>query len=427
MVYRIGLVVGLMVSSCPSFAAVLTFEQAAEIALRDNTDILQIRAQEDSAKHHQSQAWAPNTPQFSFTNSNSAKPLMMNEGASKSYGLQWTLGFPGKALIQSKQFGKQAESTREQGLEKEVSILVSLSNIYISISANKKLISILRQEVQKTQEVVQILLKKYAMGQASQVDLLSSKSAVAKLNHDLLNAQEMENVLQTQFLNILRKPESLDRAQELDSIEVPKITVAEIELIQVMLKNRHALKSADHQVAAADSAVWLAGMTALPDLQLTAAMNLYSLAASQPNPTLQRDYNFGFQINIPIFFPINELGTLRAARSDRAAIEYQADSTRLQAISDLKSNYALYNAGLRQLESIEKFLLPATKASYDLVLKSYALGKADYLRLADARNNWVSTQKDEVSQRSQLAQLFNALTLNVGCDFRHKEGPHACQ
>jgi len=419
-----------LLSSANSFAVpsrVLTFDEAAEIALRDNADILQIRSTEESAKAKESQALSPNEPSFSFMNNNASTPFRLTQGASKTYSLQWTLGFPGKSIFQSKQFAQTALSAREQGFEKEVSILVSLSNLYVTISSNNQLIKILQQEADRTNEVLKIIEHKYGLGQASQVDLLSSKSAVAKLNHDLLNATEMSKVLQAQFLTILRKPDANYEATPDIIIEVPEISSSQEQLIQTMLKNRHLIKSAEYQVGSASANSTFAAMQWLPDFQLTAAMQLYSIPNAQANPDLSRDYSFGFQVVIPIFYPVNERNTYRSAHSDQATAEFQADSTRLQSISDLKSNFTLYQAGYRQLKDMQSFLLPATKASYDLTIKSYALGKADYLRLADARNNWISTQKDELSKRAELAQLFNNITLNVGCDFRNKEGPHACQ
>ena len=407
-------------------ATVLTFEEAAKIALSDNADILQIRSTEESAKYKESQALSPNEPSFSFNNNNAATPFRLTQGASKSYSLAWTLGFPGKSIFQSKGFGDTALSARELGFEKEVSILVSLSNLYITISSNNQLIKILSQEALRTNEVLKIIEHKYSLGQASQVDLLSSKSAMAKLNHDLLNATEMSKVLQAQFLTILRKPDANYECTPDVLIDVPEITLGQEQLIQTMLKNRHLIKSAEFQVASADASSTLAAMQWLPDLQFTAAMQLYNLPNAQANPDLSRDYTFGFQVVIPIFYPVNERNIYRSAHADRATAEFQADSTRLQAISDLKSNYTLYMAGFRQLKDMQDFLLPATKASYDLTLKSYALGKSDYLRLSDARNNWIGTQRDELSKRSDLAQLFNNITLNVGCDFRNKDGPHAC-
>lgn len=406
---------------------VLSFEEAAAIALRDNTDIMQIRASEESAKHKETQALSPNSPFFIFNNNNAASPFRLIEGASKTYGLQWTLGFPGKAIIQSKQFSQTALSLREQGYEKEVSILVSLSNLFISISSNHQLTKILEQETERTSEVLKIIERKYSMGQSAQVDLLSSKSAVAKLNHDLLNARETSKVLQAQFLTILRKPEENFEAEPNALIEVPELTLSQEEMIQMMLRNRHLLKANEFQVESASANATSAAIQWLPDIQFNASMNLYSIPGAQVNSSLSRDYSFGFQLVFPIFFPINDRNVYRAARSDLSAAEYQSDSARLQAISDLKTNYTLYQAGFRQLKDMKQFLLPAAKATYDLTLKTYSLGKADYLRLSDARTNWIQTQKDELSKRAELAQLFNNLTLNVGCDFRNKDGIHACQ
>src|SRR5262249_24588863 len=130
---------------------------------------------------------------------------------------------------------------------------------------------------------------------------------------------------------------------------------------------------------------------------------------------------------VPIFFPLSEWTNIRAASKDREVAQLNEDSLRLNSLFNLQSAYTKFQASERQRENLNKFILPAAKASYDLVLKSYSLGRADYLRLNDARQVWIQAKRDYLSKTLESTMLYNALTLQVGCDLSGKEEAHACQ
>jgi len=71
-------------------------------------------------------------------------------------------------------------------------------------------------------------------------------------------------------------------------------------------------------------------------------------------------------------------------------------------------------------------VVPAAKASYDLTLLTYSLGKADFFQLDVSRKAWFDSQKDLLTKKQSVAQFYNQFISEVGCDFSKSEGPHAC-
>jgi outer membrane protein TolC len=146
-----------------------------------------------------------------------------------------------------------------------------------------------------------------------------------------------------------------------------------------------------------------------------------------PIPGVTRDYNMGIGIAIPIFFPFNELAGMKAARRDVSNAEYQLESLRIQAVADLQTIYMSIQAAEREVDNLTRFVVPAAKASYELTLLTYSLGKADYFRLNESRRAWLDAERDLLTKRQNAAQLYNQLIAQVGCDFSRNEGPHACK
>jgi cobalt-zinc-cadmium efflux system outer membrane protein len=421
--------IAILLSSVVAKAEVIsiTFEDAARLTLRGNPDLVGLRMQEESLKYRSRQALSPNNPVLSLNKNDIPGLAPFSQGASTVYGVAMTLGFPGKALAQSAQQEHLADSAREQALAKEIELLVSLSNVYIQLTANAKLRKILEEEYQKIQDVVRLIEKKYSLAQVSQVDLLNSRVAMQTLAHQIIVAEDDKKILLTLFRNIIRRPGESNLLPVVpDAIDVPELKFSFDELSVILLKNRHILKSAEFQKQAAGSALALASLAPFPDFQLSGAMNIYHLPAAQPIPDVSRDYSFGVGVAVPIFFPINELSGIHAANRDRDAAERQLESQRFSALADLESAVIKFETNERQKRDLVQLVLPAAKASYELTLKSYSLGRADYLRLNDARQNWINSQKDYLDKLSNGAQLYNHITQQVGCDLARREGPHAC-
>lgn len=84
-------------------------------------------------------------------------------------------------------------------------------------------------------------------------------------------------------------------------------------------------------------------------------------------------------------------------------------------------------AALSVYETSEKLVVPAAKASYDLTLLTYGLGKADYFMLNQSRQAWHDAQRDMLTKRQSAAQFYNQVITLMGCDIAKTEGPNACK
>jgi outer membrane protein TolC len=405
----------------------LSYEEAAVMALRDNPDLLAIRDAEEGFKLRSKQALSPNNPVFSYTRADVPGFSLSQEAAQTVYQINYTLGFPGKAFSQSATIRHQAESTREQALGKEVDLLVALSNNYIAFSVNQTFRKILIDEQKKDAELLKLLEKKYAASQAAKVDLLNAKVVSETIAQSILANQNDYDILVTQFLQLIRRPGEKGLLPIIpEKIIIPPVGQSFEELTGTMSRNRHSIIAAEKSVEGSQSSLTNTDLQAFPDFQFTAGVNNWISSSAAPNPGVLRDYTFGIAMSVPIFFPFNELVGIHAAQTDLGTAEALLDSARIQAVADLQTTYTSLIAADRELNGLEKLVLPAARESYGLTALTYSLGKADYFMLNQSRNTWLDSERQMLSKKQQVANLYNQLVDQVGCDITRTEGPHAC-
>ncbi len=406
----------------------LTYEEAVAIAFTDNVDLLAIREQEQSFKQRSAQALAPNEPVLSYNKNDVPGFSLTQKEAQAIYQLSWTLGFPGKALANSAVIRHQAEGAREQGSAQEIAIMTSLSNLYVSLATNEAFYKFYLDEQLRDRALRKLLEKKFAASQAAKVDLLNAEVVTQNIALNILeNRNDYETYL-TQFRQILRKPsDKLYFPKVPDKVSIPDILQTFDELVPLMLRNNHSISIAQKQVESSRATLTNASLQALPDFQLSAALNEWVPSAAPNGSSVLRDYSFGIGLQIPLFFALNELPGIHAARHDLGAAEHQYSSAQLQAISALQTAYTSLKASLKAVDVSQRLVVPAAKASYDLTLLTYGLGKANYFMLVQARQAWHDAERDLLTKRQSAGQFYNQLIAQMGCDPKKSEGAYVCK
>jgi cobalt-zinc-cadmium efflux system outer membrane protein len=413
-------------SSESSSVRTMAYPDAAKEMLQNNPDLSTVRSQEESLKFKSIQALAPNEPVFSFTKTDVPNPSIFSESGASVYDVAWTLGFPGKALANSRSLEHQAQALRETSFQKEIELLTTLSNVYVELSVNKSTIETLVEEQKRAAQTIFITQKRYSSAQAAQTDILNAKFYKTSVEHDILTQEAARDSLLIQFRTLLRQPEANIAPAITPDWENKVLDRNFDQLKTLMFDNRPQLKSVVYQKNAASSALTAAILSPFPDFQLNGAMNIYHVDNAAPVPGLNKSYTLGVGIVIPIFFPFNELSGIRSAKMDLSAAEFTEESARVNLISDLQNLYTKLESSRRLYKNTEEYVVPAAKANYTLSLKAFEIGRLDYLKLLDARKSWIQSQRDLLDHKKDLAEIVNSITLEVGCDWSRKGVPHAC-
>ncbi len=407
----------------------LDLPAAAKIALAESPDLLALHLQEEALRERAWQNLAPAEPTVNFSRNNLSALSLNAPTASKTTTLSMTIGFPGKAVSAFRGGRFQERSTRELGLSKEIDILAALRSLYAALWENGRVQALIAEEVQKEEDILKILERKYSMAQATQVDLLNAQVTLAGLKQNQIVAKDTRDLLLNQFLTLIKKPGSKEFAPRVpEDLAVPPLAQGFDALKETMLRNQHGLLSAQFAIRSLETALTQAELAPMPDLQLSVAKNTYEPNGVQPAYDFTRNYDYSASVGLalPIFFPFNELRGITAAKKDLAVARAQWESSYLAAVSQLQQLVITYQNTQREKDNLDSLVIPAAKASYDLNLRNYALGRADFLVLNDSRNTWLSAVQSRMDHDVALVSLYAQISQQLGCFIDDKEGTHAC-
>ncbi len=414
-------------SASDELGEAIGFAEAVKLALEGNYDLRGLRSQSASLNFRAHQALSPNSPTFTYSRNDLDGFTPAGVPYSEQYVISYTLGFPGKALASSAGLRHQSESAGDDSASKEIDLIVLLGSNFAAQKANRELDKILSAEVQNANSLIQLQETRYARAQAAQAEIMGSRVSLARLQQTYLANTNEFLALKTDFINILGRPAKHYTPRLDDELTAPRELPSEPTLDRLMTAHRPALRSLAHLAQASESALTNSRLAPLPDLTFSAGLNQYTNAATAPVSGLGRSYNLGVSVTLPLFFPFNEVQGIRAAKSDVSIAENKMKATQVQAASDLASAYLNYKALLEEIYQLEKTVIPAAKAYYELGRAAYSSGRSDFLRLNDARATYLSAQFDFIAKKKQLQTTFYQLVQLVGCDFTKSVGTHACE
>ncbi len=405
----------------------LPFDEALSIALNENPELLSLQNQSESLKAQAAQALSPSNPVFFVNRTDSQYPQPFNRSGITSVGMGISLGFPGKAILQRRSIRYQSESMAQQARAKEIELITDLSDVYVALATNAKLHAVLGAERRRVKALMSVLQEQIKVGKGAETDVLNLKVVDGNLAVELVNLDSERNTLVARFRQVINRPNDSDIEPLIpQTVSIPAMDLTSGRLVSVLEVNRPGLKAAAAQRKSTEASLRRAKMSPLPDFTLSGQVNNAHSPAMTNLPGYQRTYSFGGGITIPIFYPANERYGIKAAKRDLDVAKNQERNEYLAAVSGLHAAFANLQTARAQIYNYSRLVIPSAKANYDLVLTNYSLGKMDYLRLNDARENWLQAQRGYITTLLNGARLFNQIIRQLGCDPSQASGYYAC-
>lgn len=409
------------------FARSLSYDDALSIALSENPELLALQGESEALKARAAQALSPANPVVYVNRSDSQYPQPFSKSGITSVGMSLALGFPGKAILQRRSIRYQSEGLAQQARAKEVAIITDLSDIYVALATNSKLQGVLAAERRRIRELMPVLNEQIRVGRGSETDVLNLKVVDGNLAVELVNLESERKTLIARFHQILNRPNEVDLSPLVPaSVSIPAVDESAPRLVAILEANRPGLKAAAAQRKSAEAGLKRAKMSPLPDFMLSGQVNNAHSPATTNLPGYQRTYTFGGGISIPLFYPANEHYGIKAARRDLDVARHQERTEYLSAVSDLHVALLNLKTAQAQIRNFSHLVIPAAKANYELILTNYSVGKMDYVRLNEARQDWLTAQRNHLTTLRSGAQLFNQIVRQLGCDPSSGSGHYAC-
>ncbi len=400
-------------SGSRSGSQALDVTQLVQVALEVNPQVRAARARWESAEHSIKQAYAPNDPQVSYTNGDSA-----GDGFSRSSFhtllVSEAFQFPGKALLQGSQMKRSAEIVRLIYQATVRDTRAAVETTYYQLVLDSALSGVNAENVQNLEQVLKVTQVAYSANQVTQTDFISAEFDLAVARQLQLqyktNIENDETVLNQLLSRPPGAPLEFERALSFEALKIPLDTLVDRaeglrqEILEAALSERNS-----------NTALQLAKMEYLPDFTVSYFFDHYLLASAAPAPNRTEDHSWVIGANMPIFFWLKQNEDVARARTQLEASRYDLVSVKNQTAATVTSLYRSAQYGYQTAILYRESLIPLANEDFEVALIAYQSGKISFVALAaalrrgyDARVSYLQAANQFVANRVALEQAVGA-------------------
>jgi outer membrane protein len=419
-------------AAAPSAGPSLSLAQAEQNALRSQPAVRQAAGQTEAAAGRVEEARAGYLPQvtgtgtYERTTGNFApRPgalpatTIMNSagirwGATFNF---WSFGLTGSQLIYD--FNATADRWRSAAASHEsaesterATTLQALFNVrraYFNARAQRDLALVAEEAVANQKKHLDQIVEMVRAGMKSQIDLATQRTALANAQVQAVTAEN------TYLANLALLNQTMgmpsDRPFELTDTEMPAVPGEdgdEKQMIDGALKARPEIAAADRQRRAQELTVSADRGGYGPALSAIGSLTDVGTSLDKLTP----NWFVGATLSWALLQGGLTAGTVREARGNLAALEAQADATRLQVSVDVVQGRLAVRGAKASIGGAEEALSNA-REQLRLAEARYQTGQGSIIELADAQVAYTTAEAQEVSARyglaSARAQLLSAL------------------
>jgi cobalt-zinc-cadmium efflux system outer membrane protein len=374
---------------------VLTLEEALDLALRANPDILQAQQEIQLWQGQALQLTSWPLPEIAF--SREGLNLGRKKGESEiNFGLQQLIEFPEKRSLrrQSSQSGIEAASWRLEARKKIV--LSQVKKAYYLVGQAQEILAYYRSLLDFFNESLRTAQLRYEAGEVPYLDIVRLELEKLRLRNEILQA---EKDLEERWLdlNLLLGGEIGERREVEVKLKFEPLARSLEEILEEVSR-RPSLISLSQEVERTRAEVKLARKSLLPDIQI--AFYYPSLRTS----------SIGFQIGTSLpLWRSQQKGAVAQAMAQQRLAEIALEFERRQIISGVISLFNRIRSLEKRLELFEQSLLEETRSLLHLTISLYAQGKAGFLDLLDVyrlnRETYLAFLKTLFEHYLALAEL----------------------
>jgi outer membrane protein TolC len=206
----------------PSMATTLSVDEAVQIAVAANPQVLSAKAQYLSALHQIDQAYTPQDPEFNYSNNQSPNGLFHPYSISR--GISASLQFPGKGWLQGDEARRTAEIAKLTYQAAVRDTRAGAETTYYQTLLDSASVDIAAENAASIGQVMEVARVAYTANQVTESDLISAQFQLSQASQTVWVDQVSEANDEAGLNQILgRKPQNpleLTSQMELEPLEL---------------------------------------------------------------------------------------------------------------------------------------------------------------------------------------------------------------
>jgi outer membrane protein len=401
----------------------LNLDQCLQTSYQNNKNLLQLEEKINSARYKIDEARSGFFPQLSLSGSYTrlgkipsydvGGGMKFSLGTENNYNLSLSYQQPlftwGKIRSGYDISKYNLSLTKEEYRKTKQDIKFNVVNLFYNILLAKELIKVREESIARIEDHLKAVQERYDKGYASEFDVLRVKVQLANAKPLLTQAKNLSLLTMNNLKNILgislSDSVNLEGTLDFEPIEIEKSQAEEFAF-----KNRSELKSITHQRGIGQKALAIAKANNKPNL-----FGLANYEYKRPfysKDEWETDWNFTFQVSVPIFDGFLTRSKIRQARSDLKQLDIAENEVQdfikleiSQAISDL--NLAKENI-LSQEENVKqaKESLRIAKVQYQQGMITNIEEMDTELSLTIAQTNYLQALSDYLIAKAKYEKAI---------------------
>ncbi|MGH6869103.1 MAG: efflux transporter outer membrane subunit, partial [Methylocella sp.] len=329
------------------------------------------------------------------------------------FDASWELDLWGHVRRQIEAAGAQVEAAENQRRDMLVSTMAELARDYIQLRGVQAQIAISKENLDSTNEILQLTKTRAARGLTTQLDVENAAAEVASIRAQLPDLENQESMEINALSLLLDEPPGSLKSELARAKPVPPVPPrVPLGIASELARRRPDIRAAEAQLHAATADIGVAVADFYPSVKLNGTnvgLNALDLKDLWKGSSLQ--YVLGPSLSIPIFDGGRLKSTLelREIQQQEAAITYH--KTVLQAWHEVVNALVAYRTE-RQHRARLKDQVDHSRRALALSRERYDTGIIDFITVLDAARTLLQAElqyaQSTTNVSTNVVQLYKA-------------------
>jgi outer membrane protein, heavy metal efflux system len=315
------------------------------------------------------------------------------------------MSFPGMGKLRAAGSVAAAESQAKYYAFRSASLqsAYAVERAYYQLYFLEEKIRVNRENLSLLADLARLAQAQNEVGKVTLQDVLRAQIEHDRVETEIANLQDSRQPLLAQFKAALGLGSSDPAPPVPQRFESAPLELTSDKVLEAALAQNIRLKGMEAEVRAAEASIALAYKARMPD----ASVGL--MADARMSPTLYRPWG---TVSIPLWRDKLKAEVAQAQANKRAG-EARLSAEQIALAVAVAEKAFFYRQASRNLELLQKQLLPKQRQSLDLARSGYLSGQIGFQNLSEADQALLRFGLDEVDARTQRELALAELSLIV--------------
>ncbi len=375
-------------------------------ALQNNPEIQAARKEREAAQQRIAPAGALDDPMLEAGVINLPTDSFRfdrEDMTMKMIGLSQRFPYPGKRGLRQDVAAREAE-TVGYGYQETINRVAREASVaYFDLALVTESIRLTEKNKTILAQFLKIADGRYAVGQASQADVLKAQTQLSKMIEELVKLARERRMFEAELVRALGR--QYDIAAPIPQMpELREFRLALDELREKALRERPQLLALQTTISRAEKALELMRKESYPDFDVRLS---YGQRDRMPDGGRRPDMvNLVVAINLPVWREKKTTPRIVEAQAmrDQALSMYEAQ--RNEVAMKLRQQVAAAEQNLRSARLYRNDILPQARLTVEAALAAYRVNRADVMTLLDSQ---MTVYNFEIAHAAAMANYNKAL------------------